>query len=79
MQDTTNTTTHMELSPTQLQNSRPIFNRGVYFAGPILLREGKPRSTNVIDYYIAIIVCIVTNAVHIEVVTSSTTEVFLLP
>jgi hypothetical protein len=38
---------------------------------------GAPRSKTITKGYIAIFVCFVTKAVHIEVVTSLTTEAFL--
>jgi transposase InsO family protein len=46
-------------------------------AGPIQLRLGTTRSKIITKGYIAIFVCFVTRAVHIEVVTSLTTEAFL--
>ena len=50
---------------------------GVDYAGPISIRLGTPHSKMMIKGYIAIFVCFVTKAVHIEVVTSLTTEAFL--
>jgi transposase InsO family protein len=46
-------------------------------AGPISLSLGTPCSKTITKGYIAIFVCFVTKAVHIEVVTSLTTEAFL--
>jgi len=66
-----------ELPSTRLQPSRPFLTTGVDYAGPISLRLGPPRSKTIIKEYIAIFVCFVTKAVHIEVVTSLTTEAFL--
>ena len=60
-----------------IQPSRPFLTTGVDYAGPILLRLGPPRSKTTTKGYIAIFVCFVTKAVHIEVVTSLTTEAFL--
>ena len=57
-----------ELPSTWVQPSRPFLTAGMDYAGPISLRLGTPRS---------IFVCFVTKAVHIEVVTSFTTEAFL--
>ena len=47
------------------------------YAGQISLRLGPTRSKTITKGYIAIFVCYVTKAVHIEVVTSLTTEAFL--
>ena len=49
------------------------------YAGPISLRMETPRSKVITKGYIAIFVCFATKAVHIEVVTSLTTESFLAP
>ena len=67
---------HGELSSTRVQNSMPVSTTGVDYAGPIFVRMGTQCSKTIRKYYIAIIVCFVTNAVHIVVVTSSTTEAF---
>ena len=67
-----------ELPSTQVQTSRPYLTTGVDYAGPISLRLEPPRSKTITKGYIAIFVCFVTKAVHIEVVTSLSTEAFLL-
>jgi hypothetical protein len=68
-----------ELPPSRIQPSRPFFTTGVNYAGPLSLRLGTTRSKTTAKGYtsIAIFVCFVTKAVHIEVVTSLTTEAFL--
>ena len=66
-----------ELPSTRVQSSRPFVTTGVDYAGPISLRLGPPRSKTITKGYIAIFVCFVTKAVHIEVVTSLSTEAFL--
>jgi len=66
-----------ELPSKRLQSSRPFLTTGVDYAGPISLRLGPPRSKTITKGYIAILVCFVTKAVHIEVVTSLSTEAFL--
>ena len=66
-----------ELPSTQVQPPGPFLTTGVDYAGPISLRVGTPRSKTITKGYIAIFVCFVTRAVHIEVVTSLTTEAFL--
>jgi len=66
-----------ELPSTRGQPSRPFLNTGVDYAGPISLEVGTPRSNTIIKDYIPIFVCFATKAVHIEAVTSLTTEAFL--
>ena len=66
-----------ELPTARVQPSRPFLTTGVDYAGPVSLRLGTPRSKTIIKGYIAIFVCFATKAIHIEVVTSLTTESFL--
>jgi hypothetical protein len=66
-----------ELPPARVQPSRPFLTTGVDYDGPISLRLGTTCSKTITKGYIAIFVCFVTRAVHIEVVTSLTTEAFL--
>ena len=66
-----------ELPSTRIQTLRPFLTTGLDYAGPISLRLGPPRSKCNTKGYIAIFVCFVTKAVHIEVVTSLATEAFL--
>jgi len=66
-----------ELPSTRVQSSRPFLTTGVDYAGPISLRLGQPHSKTITKGYIDIFVCFVTKAVHIEVVTSLSTEAFL--
>ncbi|XP_071642645.1 uncharacterized protein [Temnothorax longispinosus] len=57
--------------------SRPFENTGVYFCGPIYVREGRGRGRKNIKAYVAVFVCMTTKAVHLEVVSDLTTEAFL--
>ena len=66
-----------ELPPPRVQYSRPFLTTGVDYDGLISLRLGTTRSKTITKGYIAIFVCFVTRAVHIEAVTSLTTEAFL--
>ena len=56
---------------------RLFLTTGIDYVGPIALRLGTPRSKTITKGYIAIFVCFMTKAVHIEVVTSLTTKAFL--
>jgi hypothetical protein len=66
-----------ELPPSRVQPSRPFATTGVDYAGPVLLRLGNTHSKTIVKGYIAIFVCFATKDVHIEVVTSLTTEPFI--
>jgi hypothetical protein len=66
-----------ELPSIQVRTSRPFLTAGVDYAGPTSLRLGTTRSKTITKGYIAIFVCFVTKAVHIEVVTILTAEAFL--
>jgi len=65
MLDTKNPTDHWKPSSKLIETYRQFFTTGVDSAGPILLRVGKQRNENITKVYIAIIVCFVTNTVHI--------------
>jgi hypothetical protein len=61
----------------RVQPAWPSLTTGIDYAGPVSLQLGSPRSKTVTKCYIAIFVCFVTKAIHIEVVTSLTTEAFI--
>jgi len=65
-----------ELPSTRVQASRTFLNAGLHYAGPISFRLGPTRSKTIKMGYIAIFVCFLTKAVHIEVVTSLSREAF---
>jgi hypothetical protein len=66
-----------QLPSPRVQLSRAFQIVGTDYAGPIQLRVGLPRSKTTIKGYIALFVCFATKAVHIEIVTSLTTEAFM--
>jgi len=66
-----------ELPWTRVQPARPFTTTGIVYAGPIVLRLGSTCSMQTTKGYIAIFFCFATKAVHIEVITSLTTEAFL--
>lgn len=57
--------------------SRPFSNVGVDLAGPFATKCIAHRTTKVIKSYIAIFICTVTKAVHIETLYSLTTASFM--
>jgi len=66
-----------ELPSARVQPSKLFLTTGVDYARPISLTLGTTCSKTITKGYIAIFVCFATRAVHIEVVTSQTTEAFL--
>ena len=77
MQGTNNTTAHgwAVINTSTTYQTIPHNRRGLCWT--IAFRLGTPHRKMITKGYIARIVCFVTKAVHIEVVTSSTTEAFL--
>lgn len=57
---------------------RPFLKVGIDFGGPILIKQSRIRKSITTKGYIALFVCMVTKAVHIELVSSLSTEAFLL-
>ena len=65
-----------DLSPIRVTPMRAFYNCGVDFAGPFYIKE-KARSRVPIKAYMCIFVCLVTNAVHIELAVDLSTEAFV--
>ncbi|XP_066603078.1 uncharacterized protein [Prorops nasuta] len=57
--------------------SRPFEVSGIDYAGPLQLRTTKGRGHKSYKGYIALFVCMVTRAIHLEVVSDLTTDSFL--
>ncbi|XP_063915614.1 uncharacterized protein LOC135131698 [Zophobas morio] len=66
-----------DLPESRVRPSRPFQYSSIDYAGPILLKNGRGRTTKRIKGYIAIFVCFATKATHIELVCDCTTESFL--
>lgn len=66
-----------DLPKARITLSRPFTNTGVDYAGPINVRCSKGRNVQCEKGYIAVFVCFATKAIHIEVVSSQTSEAFL--
>lgn len=56
---------------------RAFLNCGLDYAGPIQVRMSKGRGYKSSKGYIAIFICLITKAIHIEIVTDFTTQSFL--
>lgn len=67
-----------DLPQKRLQSNTPVFsNVGIDYAGPILIKDRKTRGAKLIKAYICIFVCLVTKAIHLELVTDLTTDAFI--
>jgi hypothetical protein len=66
-----------DLPSSRVVPGRAFLRCGVDYAGPFLLRTLAPRSKTEIKCYLAIFVCFVTRAIHLEVVSSLSTDHFL--
>lgn len=74
-----------ELPSDRVRPARPFYKTGVDFAGPyeLKLRPGRPKTrTQSQDMrfekgYVAVFVCLVTRAIHLEAVTGMTSEAFI--
>jgi len=61
----------------RIKESPPFKHTGIDYAGPIRLKACGSAKNTTISGYIAIFVCMVTRAVHIEVVSSLKTDAFI--
>lgn len=57
--------------------ARPFLNVGIDYCGPFQIKEKKFRNRTFIKVYVAVFVCMVVKAVHLELVTELSTESFL--
>ncbi|XP_076301510.1 uncharacterized protein LOC143219381 [Lasioglossum baleicum] len=57
--------------------ARPFHSTGVDYAGPIWLRTSPGRGHKATKAFFAVFICMVTKAVHLEVVSSYSSEAFL--
>lgn len=66
------------LPQTRLEPGFPFLRCGVDYAGPMFILNRKGRGAKLEKCYICLFVCFTTRAVHLELVTSLSTEAFLL-
>ncbi|XP_072401047.1 uncharacterized protein [Diabrotica undecimpunctata] len=65
------------LPSSRLTPSRPFTHSGLDYAGPFLLKDRLTRNYKTIKGYVALFICLATKAIHLEVVSSLTTECFI--
>lgn len=58
--------------------SRPFYHTGVDFTGHVDIKINKGRGVKTCKGYIAIFICMVTKAVHLELVSDLTSQTFIL-
>ncbi|XP_037906726.1 uncharacterized protein LOC119648870 [Hermetia illucens] len=61
----------------RINPAHPFMHCGVDFAGPFRTRMSKGRSTATLKGYICLFICMVTKAIHLELVSDLSTEAFL--
>lgn len=66
-----------DLPKSRVSECRPFSRVGIDYAGPLLLKETKLRKSRQYKVYVAVFICFVVKAVHLEVVSDLTTDAFL--
>ena len=66
-----------DLPKVRITAAKPFLSTGVDFAGPVYIRPSKGRGITKLKAYIAVFVCMVTKAVHLELVSDLTSEAFI--
>lgn len=67
-----------DLPPSRVTLSRPFLKTGVDLAGPIAIRQSRIRKSLETKAYIALFICMASKAVHLELLSSLTSDNFLL-
>lgn len=57
--------------------TRAFTRTGVDYAGPVMIRSALGRFPKLTKAYISVFVCLVTRAIHLELVSDETTEAFI--
>ena len=66
-----------QLPPPRVEKALTFIHTGVDYAGPFYLKTGHPRRPIPVKAYLAVFVCLASKAVHLEVVSSKSTEAFI--
>jgi len=62
----------------RVREAHPFSSVGIDYAGPLQMKELSLRKARIVKVYIAVFVCMITKAVHLEPVSALSTEAFLL-
>ena len=65
-----------ELPAPRVNASPPFTNCGMDFAGPFTIKLGKVRKPVLVEAHICVFICLATRAVHLEVVSDTSTPAF---
>ena len=66
-----------QLLASRVTPTSPFHHTGADFAGPLMVKRGFTRNRTLVKTYVCVFVCMVTKAVHLEMVTDLTSEAFL--
>ena len=66
-----------QLPPSRVEPTHVLLHTGMDYAGPFLIRQGHTRRPVHIEAHLAVFICFVTKAIHLELVSDQTTEAFL--
>lgn len=65
------------LPQTRLDPSPPFFKTGLDYAGPFNIRDRRGRGYKVSKSYVAVFICLVTKAIHLELITGLESSAFI--
>ena len=63
-----------QLPPSRVSPAKPFSQSAVDYAVPVLIRHGGQHSKSTSKAYIALFICMVTKAIHLELVSDLTSE-----
>ncbi|XP_063634789.1 uncharacterized protein LOC134805409 [Cydia splendana] len=66
-----------DLPAARVNEAKPFFHTGVDYTGFVDIKASKARGSRTLKGYVAVFICMVTKAVHLELVTELTSSAFL--
>lgn len=66
-----------DLPAERITECRPFQLTGVDYCGPIMIKSGVSRKTHSVKSYLCLFICMVSKAIHLELVMSLSTDSFL--